>query len=151
MAAGKIDHRGGARPGAGRPPKIAPQIKKAEALARQLSVATKSSLPVVAEAMPELIEAAVTVALGHKLGEPASDRRPDKDMLKYLIDIGIRTINPDELSEGDGASRVLGRALQRATEVEIKQENHYHYEGANARIPRDVVIDVGGTGRESDT
>lgn len=137
-------NRGGARPGAGRPPTLNKQIKKAEQLARILQLATKEGFVEIGERYGEVIQAALKLALGYtttkytKEGVPyEAEVPPDRHMISKIIDIGIGSLDDGEYhGNKNPALDLLERARKRGGDI------HLHQHGANEveRPARDVIV-----------
>lgn len=122
--------RGGARPGAGRPPKglTKSDIQKAERLAKVFKEFTSVGLQKLAEKMPELYDTAIEEALG-PTDENGDKLRPDKTMLKFLIGLGTNFVDLSELGQQkDGVASIIAGARNNpgAGPVTVNQTiNHY--------------------------
>jgi hypothetical protein len=98
----KIVQHGGARAGAGAPPKLATQTKAAVSLAKKLQGAVKLGMSPLADAYPELVVQAIKLA-----------QKGDKEMLKYLLTLLPRTVTLEEDAEETKADKIMSRVLNR--------------------------------------
>ena len=77
--------RGGARPGAGRPPKFETQLERAKKLAKRLQTALRAGLDELGEAYPELMRKGIQAAL-----------EGDKKMLQFLLSLLPQMVSPED-------------------------------------------------------
>ena len=99
--------RGGKREGAGRPPKLANQLDKADKLAKKLNSALKVGMEPLIENYPKLMEMAVDLALG------ANGEKPNTSVLMKLLDIPLKLIPPEELQDETGQQRLLKKIVEK--------------------------------------
>ncbi len=93
--------KGGARPGSGRPRNITKALAKADRAHAELAVQMKQGYNAIAESMPEIVEAAIKLALGFtgttRDGKPRIVP-PDVKMIKVLLDIGMGALEAESES-----------------------------------------------------
>ena len=133
--------RGGARPGAGRPPKglTKSDIQKAQALANKLKSFSATGLDKLAEKMPDLMEAALEEALD-TVDEADNPKPRNIQMLKFLLSLGISFVDLEQFKDRqDGVGSILADAKNNP--VSLTQEVHHHYAESADNVPVSTKID----------
>jgi hypothetical protein len=113
----KYPGHGGARVGAGRKPVLSRQLARAEKVAQELRLATRIGLNRLAGEYDELMIMAISVAKGDH-----NDGKPDKDMLKFLLNLSMPLIK-DDGDEPTSVATILERVAKRGGAVTITQNN----------------------------
>ena len=97
---------GGARPGAGRPRSVERVAGETKIVLNKLRGGAQAGWEVLADEYPSLMRVAVAVAFGE-----FSDGKPDRSMLKTLLELMPKVIGTDE-EEGNSTVADLVRNLR---------------------------------------
>ena len=145
------------RRGPGRPRNLAKAVALAERDQQELAVALRRGLGDIAAAMPDIIQAALKLALGYEGTTRDGKSRivgPDAKMIKVLLDIAMETMlaqNMDDPENKNTAFGVLKKALEDGNAGKIELHEHLHIEqpdplGLFSDLPVSGDVRVGHSG-----
>jgi hypothetical protein len=100
---------GGARPGAGRPSKTSNVLKGEAVVQRRLRGGAELGWEALADEYPSIMRAAIELALGNE------DNKPDKSMLKTLIELMPKVVGVEQDTEDSPITKMLRELHVRIT------------------------------------
>jgi len=104
-----IMEHGGARPGAGRPSKTSNVLKGEAVVQRRLRGGAELGWEALADEYPSIMRAAIELALGNE------DNKPDKSMLKTLIELMPKVVGVEQDTEDSPIAKMLREMHVRVT------------------------------------
>ena len=100
---------GGVRPGAGRPSKTSNVLKGEAVVQRRLRGGAELGWEALADEYPSIMRAAIELALGNE------DNKPDKSMLKTLIELMPKVVGVEQDTEDSPIAKMLREMHVRVT------------------------------------
>ena len=145
------------RRGPGRPRNLAKAVALAERDQQELAVALRRGLGDIAAAMPDIIQAALKLALGYEGTTRDGKSRivgPDSKMIKVLLDIAMETMlaqNMDDPENKNSAAGLIRKALEDGNSGKAEIHLHQHIEqpdplGLFSDLPVSGDVRVGHSG-----